>query len=320
MELQTHMALQGAENRIDYQSRLLLLGSCFVENIGGKLDRFKFRSLQNPFGILFHPLALETLIERAMEGREYLSSEIFEQEGIWYCFDAHSQLRATKGHELLALLNKRLVDTREVLESASHIIITLGTAWVYDHRDSGKTVANCHKRPQREFDKRLLSVDQIASSLERLLALVGKVNPGIQPIFTISPVRHLKDGFVENQRSKAHLISALHQVLEGQGPGPAKPAYFPSYEIVMDELRDYRFYGRDMVHPNELAIDYVWEAFQRSWVAPECISIMREVDNLQKGLGHRPFNPDSLEHQKFREALRKKIAYLQEAYPFMKFE
>lgn len=320
MELRTHIPLGGSGIKIDYQSRSLLLGSCFVENLWGKLDYFKFRGLQNPFGILFHPLAMENLVERALESREYQHTEIFEQEGIWYCFDAHSELRATGAHELLSLLNNRLSDTREALGNASHIIITFGTAWVYDHLDHGGTVANCHKRPQREFNKRLLSVDQIRGSLERLLSMVYDTNPDIQPILTISPVRHLRDGFIENQRSKAHLITALHQVLEGHGSGNAGPAYFPSYEIMMDELRDYRFYARDMVHPNALAIDFIWEAFQRTWMAPDCIAVMGEVDHLQKGLGHRPFNPDTREHQKFRAALGEKIAYLQEAYPFMKFE
>lgn len=319
MELRTHIPLVGSGKSIDYQSRLLLLGSCFVEQLGAKLEYFKFRALQNPFGILFHPLAMENLIERALEGRVYRSSEIFGQGGAWYCFDAHSELRATHAEELVAKLNDRLSQTGNALKKASHVIITLGTAWVYDHVEQGRPVANCHKRPPREFAKRLLSVDQIAGSLERILALLHQANPGIQPILTVSPVRHLKDGFVENQRSKAHLIAALHQVLENPDQGQGMPCYFPSYEILMDELRDYRFYARDMVHPNALAIDIIWEAFQKAWMAPDCLAGMQVVDQVQKGLGHRPFNPGSPEHQKFRKALAEKISYLQDTYPFMKF-
>lgn len=320
MELHTHIPLLEAEHKIGYESRVLLLGSCFVENIGGKLEYFKFRNLQNPLGILYHPLALETLLLRAVEGQKYHSGEIFERQGIWYCFDAHSQVRALEGEALLTLLNQQLTETKTTLERASHLILTLGTAWVYDHRSSGRTVANCHKMPQGEFTKRLLSVGQIAQSLERILALVSRVNPGLQTIFTLSPVRHIRDGIVQNQRSKAHLIVALHQILDSPGPGPVPPAYFPSYEIVMDGLRDYRFYDRDLVHPNALAIDYLWEAFEKSWISPASKAVMREVDQVQKGLAHRPFNPGTAEHRKFREALGEKIVYLQEAYPFMKFE
>ena len=207
------------------------------------------------------------------------------------------------------------METKRSLETTSNIIITLGTAWVYRHIASKKIVANCHKVPQKEFQKELLITDEIKTSLENCMALVKKVNPNAQFIFTVSPVRHLKDGFVENQRSKAHLITALHQMINGNDV-----SYFPAYEIMMDELRDYRFYGKDMLHPNELAVDYIWEKFRSVWISPDCLSVMEEVDSIQKGLMHRPFNPDSVGHQKFRTSLQAKITYLQEKYPFMKFE
>ncbi|MBW8244519.1 GSCFA domain-containing protein [Muricauda oceani] len=315
MELQTKISLKPSHNPIDYQSKLVLLGSCFVENMGAKLDYFKFRQVQNPFGILFHPLAIENLIQRAIAGQTYQQEEIFEQDGIWRCFDAHSDLRSASSKELLHLLNQRLKDTKTALETSSHIIITLGTAWVYEHSASGRTVANCHKVPQKRFTKKLLSVTEIESSLQNVIALVQRLNPKAQMIFTISPVRHIKDGFVENQRSKSHLFAALHQTINGHGG-----SYFPSYELMMDELRDYRFYKEDMVHPNPLAVDYVWERFKSVWISGNASVVMDEVDTLQKGLLHRPFNPDSEAHQKFKTSLRAKITYLQERFPFMKFE
>ncbi|WP_318345265.1 GSCFA domain-containing protein [Flagellimonas baculiformis] len=326
MDLQTKVPIQPADNPIDYQGKVLLLGSCFVENMGAKFGYFQFRNSLNPFGIFFHPLAIENLVQRAVDESIYSADEIFEQDGIWHCFDAHSELRSNDRDTLLQLLNQRLMETNRSLETASHIIITLGTAWVYRNVVSKKIVANCHKVPQREFQKELLAPEEIQTSLENCLALVRKMNPGAQLIFTVSPVRHLKDGFVENQRSKAHLISAVHSVLSSRAPAcrtdrqSRELAYFPAYEIMMDELRDYRFYGKDMLHPNELAVDYIWDKFRSVWISPESVSLMEEVDSVRKGLAHRPFNPDSHSHQKFRTSLQAKITYLQERFPFMKFE
>ncbi len=315
MELQTRIPLTPSDNPIDYQSKMVLLGSCFVENMGAKLDYFKFQQFQNPFGILFHPLAIENLVQRAIKEETYQEEEIFEQDGIWRCFDAHSDLRAEDSEELLHLLNQRSKDTKSVLETSSHIIITLGTAWVYEHLTSEKVVANCHKVPQKEFSKKLLGVTEIESSIDKVVEMIQKVNSNAEIILTISPVRHLKDGFIENQRSKAHLFTALHQIMDGHNV-----SYFPSYEIMMDELRDYRFYGKDMVHPNGVAVDYIWKKFKSVWIAPNAYPIMDKVEAIQKGLQHQPFNPDSEGHQKFRTSLGIKIAYLQERYPFMKFE
>ncbi|WP_228236138.1 GSCFA domain-containing protein [Allomuricauda sp. M10] len=319
MELQTKVPLQPVDHPIDYQGKVLLLGSCFVENMGEKLEYYQFPQYQNPFGVLFQPLALENLVKRALEGIFYHPEEVFCQEGIWRCFDAHSEVRSDDQKTLLELVNQRLRLTRQWVESASHIIITLGTAWVYEHMASQKIVANCHKVPQKEFTKKLLSVDAIQSSLENLVSLIGKANPKANLIFTISPVRHLKDGFVENQRSKSHLIAALHQIVSSRAQS-RDVSYFPAYEIMMDELRDYRFYAEDMVHPNALAVDYIWEKFKTVWISSEEYPIMDEVESVRKGLQHRPFNPGSEAHQKFKTSLRAKITYLQERYPFMKFE
>lgn len=319
MELQTQIPFDPSDNPIDYQSKVVLFGSCFVENIGAKLAYFKFQQFQNPFGILFHPLAIANLMQRAIARKKYQQDEVFEQDGVWRCFDAHSDLRSSSSEELLHLLNQRLEETRISLETSSHIIITLGTAWVYEHQASGKVVANCHKVPQKAFTKKLLTPTQIESSLQNMIALIQQMNPKAQLIFTISPVRHLKDGFVENQRSKAHLITALHTILSSRAQS-REIAYFPAYEIVMDELRDYRFYGTDMVHPNPLAVDYIWEKFKLVWISESAYSVMDEVESVQKGLLHRPFNPDSEAHQKFKTSLRTKITYLQERYPFMKFD
>ncbi len=319
MKLQTQIPLEKADNQIGYGSQLLLLGSCFVENMGRKLDYFKFRQLENPFGILFHPLAIERLIEKSIQNKTYSEADLFFLNERWHCFDAHSALSDTSKESLLKKLDEGLQATRSQLQSASHIIITLGTAWVYRHIISGSVVANCHKMPQLKFSKELLSIGEIANSLERTIKHARFINKNIQFIFTVSPVRHLKDGFIENQWSKAHLISAVHEVLKTRVNPNAVEGYFPSYEIMMDELRDYRFYDRDMVHPNQLAIDYIWEKFKQVWISEEAFAAMEKVDDIQRGLKHRPFNPDSEQHRKFRETLETKIATIKQEYPFMEF-
>lgn len=314
MKLQTQIPLSKADNQFDYQSKLLLLGSCFVENIGDKLKYFKFQSVQNPFGILFHSTAIENLVQRAIENCYYTEQDVFNKNGQWMCFDAHSSISVNSKDELLQNLNGALQTTKEQITKSTHIIITLGTAWVYRNLASNNIVANCHKVPQKEFDKELLSVGEITRSLESIIQLIAVANPKAQIVFTISPVRHLKDGFVENQQSKAHLITAVHQIIKKHNV-----SYFESYEIMMDELRDYRFYGKDMVHPNELAIDYIWEKFKTVWISENTFPTMDEVDVIQRGLLHRPFNPESEEHQKFIESLQEKIKSLKNRYSFIKF-
>ncbi len=318
MKLQTKIPLHPAACQIDYQSHLLLLGSCFIKNIGNKLDYFKFQSLQNPFGILFHPLAIESLISKAIKQEIYSESAAFFLNERWHSYDAHSDLSDPSKEKLLQKLNEGLQNTYQQITKSTHVIITLGTAWVYKNAKTNSVVTNCHKVPQNEFSKELLSVADIQKSLESIIEHIQSINKKICFVFTVSPVRHLKDGFIENQRSKAHLITAIHELLSVRMES-RNSTYFPSYELMMDELRDYRFYDVDMVHPNQVAIGYIWEKFGEVWISPNARAIMEKVDTIQKGQKHRPFNPDSEQHKAFLKSLETKIAYFKEAYPFMKF-
>ena len=230
-------------------------------------------------------------------------------------FRAHSRLNSTSQAEILERLNTALKSTQNQLKSASHVILTFGTAWVYEHIESKTTVANCHKQPQKEFKKSILSVDQLQDTFESIISTLKSFHPHVSLVFSISPVRHLKDGFVENNQSKAHLMAALHSVIN-----PSKNThYFPSYELLMDELRDYRFYKEDMVHPNPIAINYIWKKFQSIWIDAEATPIMQDVNQLQKGLAHKPFNPSATEHKLFLSTLTKKAQALESRFPFMKF-
>jgi hypothetical protein len=315
MKLQTQIPLQKQSiNHIDYTSNLFLLGSCFSENIGNKFAFYKFQSVQNPFGILFHPKAIENLITNAINQKEYSEDDIFFLNERWHCFEAHSSVSTENKEEILSNLNSSISITHKQLKQSSHIVITLGTAWTYRHIATDTTVANCHKIPQKKFLKELLSVDEITENIEAIVSLIKSVNPKALILFTVSPVRHLKDGFIENQQSKSHLISAIHQVTNN-----SNVSYFPSYEIMMDELRDYRFYAEDMIHPNQTAINYIWESFSEAWVSDKVKNTMREVATIQTGLSHKPFNPNSAQHQQFLENLSLKIEKLQKEYPFIHF-
>jgi len=318
MKLQTQLPLQKEDHQIDYNSRLLLLGSCFATHIGQKLDYFRFQSVQNPFGILFQPLAIEKLVVRALGKLYYTGHDVFFLNGRWHCFDAHSSLSDASKEVLLQKLNDGLDHTREQLTHSTHIIITLGTAWVYRKRDTDNLVANCHKVPQQQFTKEILSIKEIKRSLETLGKQIMKVNANAKIMLTVSPVRHLKDGFVANQQSKSHLIAAIHAVLAPNAEHGLS-AYFPSYELMMDELRDYRFYDSDMVHPNQLAIAYIWEKFKHVYISEPSQDIMQKVDAVQKGLLHRPFNPESEPYKKHLASVRKKIIELQRIHPFIEF-
>ncbi|RKE98219.1 GSCFA domain-containing protein [Ichthyenterobacterium magnum] len=316
MKLQTQISLKKQSNNlIDYKSNILLVGSCFVENIGEKLNYFKFQNAINPFGILFHPLAIETFLTNAINEKKYTEQDIFFHNERWHCFDAHSQLSATSKEELLESLNRNIQLTNKQINVSTHIIITLGTAWLYRFIETDSYVANCHKIPQKQFLKELLSVDAIVESLESTMALIKSVNSKVSVVFTVSPVRHLKDGFVENAQSKAHLISAIHQVVESK----KQQYYFPSYEIMMDELRDYRFYTDDMIHPNQTAINYIWNKFQAVWISESSNETMEDVNSIQKGLLHRPFNPKSNTHQLFLQKLENKKAIVNSKFPHIIF-
>jgi hypothetical protein len=319
MKLQTKVPVPQSPAPIGYDSRVILLGSCFSANIGDKLAYYKFRTTQNPFGILYHPLAIEKLIRRAIHKEEYTSDEVFFHNERWHCYDSHSQMSSTNRGELVNNLNQGLLSLGKSLEICTHLIITLGSAWVYNLKSSGTPVANCHKVPQTEFERKLTGVGVVEEILTKIIRHVEGKNPHLHCIFTISPVRHLRDGFIQNLRSKAHLISAVQQLVEGQRANMAT-SYFPSYEIMMDELRDYRFYAADLVHPNALGIQYIWEIFKEANIATAAYPLMDMVESIQKGLEHRPFNPGSKAQSEFRRSREEKMDYLKRQYEFITFE
>ena len=318
MQFRTQIPILKSNSPIDYNSKIFSFGSCFAENMAQKFDYFKFQNETNPFGIIFNPVSIERIIRRVVEQKLFTEKDVFFHNERWHCFEAHSDLSNWDREELLETLNKAIEVTKHQLKDSSHIIITYGTSWIYRNVESEQIVANCHKVPQKQFSKELLLVDVIQKSIQNTIDLIRSINSNAQFIFTVSPVRHIKDGFIENQLSKSHLFAALHSILKSKIYN-LKSDYFPSYEIMMDELRDYRFYGEDMLHPNQMAIDYIWKLFSENYILPESILIMQEVDEIQKSLRHRSFNPESEQHQKFLAKLQQKIKSLGEKLPHIKF-
>ncbi len=321
MQFRTQISIPKSNAPIDYNSKIVSLGSCFAENIGDKFNFYKFQNTTNPFGIIFNPISIEKIISKSINLELFTDKDIFFLNERWHCFDVHSDLSNVNKEDFLNNLNQLLQSTKQQLQEATHIIITYGTSWVYRSLKTNNIVANCHKVPQKQFKKEILSVETIEKSIQNTLDLIQKINPKVNFIFTVSPVRHLKDGFVENQVSKSNLITAIHQILNipMRVPPSGVRGLFPSYEIMMDELRDYRFYAEDMLHPSQVAIDYIWQRFSESTISQESHSIMDEVETIQKGLAHRPFNPNSEEHKKFLGNLNQKINTLALKFPSIKF-
>jgi hypothetical protein len=316
MQFRTQIPISKSSDPIDYYAKMVSLGSCFAENMSLKLDYYKFQNYCNPFGIIFNPVSIDKLVSRVVTNTYFKEEDLFFHNEQWHCFELHSELSSSDKVAFLTSINDLIDVTKQHFTEASHVILTYGTAWVYRLNQSEEIVANCHKVPQKEFGKELLSIQNIQESIANTVRLIRSINPEAKFIFTVSPVRHIKDGFVENQLSKSHLISALHNVINGQFQGLN---YFPSYEIMMDELRDYRFYKEDMLHPNQVAIDYIWERFVDTAIIEGIHDTMKEIATIQKSLQHRSFNPQSESHQKFESNLRNKISKMTFCYPHLKF-
>ncbi len=306
MKLQTIVDIKEFEPQIDYKSRLFAIGSCFADRVGERMRRAKLSVEVNPVGVLFNPISVCRTIERLVQQRHITADELHEGslcEPPFYHFDMHSSLSMATREQSLEAMNGAIDRGAEALMAADWVIITLGTAWVYEHIESGEVVANCHKRPAREFRRRRLSVEEVVQQIESVVtgALSGK-----RIILTVSPIRHLADGLMENSVSKATLRLAVEQLCERY----SEVSYFPSYEILVDELRDYRFYDQDMVHVAPIAVEYIWERFQSVALTVEAQRLLPRVAQIVRAAEHRAVNPQSAEHRRFVEAQVRAIEQL----------
>lgn len=303
------------EVKINHRHNLLLVGSCFTEQVGAKLAGHKFTVHENPNGILFNPVSISKSIASYIQNRQYNEDDLFYQNECWNSWQHHSRFSSPDKNECLKKINNSQTEAHQFLKKANWLLITLGSAFVYQ-LSNNEVVANCHKVPTDKFVKRLLTVDEVFCDLKNTIDKTLAFNPSLKIIFTISPVRHLRDGFVENNRSKATLIHAVHQLVEKN----KACFYFPAYELVIDDLRDYRFYAEDMAHPNYAATNYVWEKFITTCIDEPSQQLMKEIAVIMAAKNHKPFNPTSAQHKKFLQANLERVKNLRQQHPYINFE
>ncbi len=284
--------------KISHEDRVLLVGSCFSEEIGAHLTRYKFNIRSNPFGTIYNPASLFENLTRSLSPTAIAPDELTQSQGIHLWWKAHSKISAESLDELKDQATRAMEAVGDYLRRASWLIITPGTAWVYQLMENGSIVANCHKQPSSRFEKRLLSVQEILKSFDNFHQLLRQHNPTIQILWTVSPVRHVRDGLVANNQSKGTLHLALREIIENY---PSNH-YFPSYEIICDELRDYRFFESDRIHPSQEAIEYIWQKFQTCFFTEKTRQLVDKWRHILKALEHKAFNPQSPMHQKFLQA------------------
>lgn len=312
------LASKRAENSIGYRDSLFLIGSCFSENMGAKLNTHLFKVFENPHGILFNPISVAQSLSDCIYNKQYTEADLFQLNEVWNSWQHHSRFSDLSSKEALDKINNSIAKAHTFLKTADHIVITLGSAWVYQLNSqsphaAGLVVANNHKAPATWFDKALMKPDALVLLLNKMVKNLLQFNPHLQIIFTISPVRHLREGLVENNRSKAVLIQAVHEIVDST----ENVAYFPSYEYVIDDLRDYRFYAEDLVHPNYAASNYVWEKWVETYMNEETQGIMKQVAELQLAVQHKPFFAGSTQHKEFLQNCIAKSERLLSLYPYL---
>jgi len=323
MKLRLELEVRNPGFHISHHDKLLLIGSCFTENIGNKFTQLKFNNLQNPHGILFNPVSVCKAIKEYVNKPLYTAHNLFYYNEAWHSWNHHSRFSAPIAESAVDKINDSTNTAHEYLKNADYLFVTFGSAWVYTFTEeaqsavAGEVASNNHKAPGNWFTKRLLTSPETVEMIKDMMLAVLSINPSIKFIYTISPVRHLREGLIENNRSKAVLIDAVHSVVNSH---EENCFYFPSYEIVIDDLRDYRFYSEDMVHPNYLASDYVWDKMVKAYMKEETIQLNKAIEEMNIAYKHKPFNETSNQHQTFLKSCLNKVSALKEQYPHLDFQ
>ncbi|MDD4990653.1 MAG: GSCFA domain-containing protein [Paludibacter sp.] len=298
---------------ISYENRIMTLGSCFAENIGKKMQDVYFDMDINPFGVLYNPVSILNSLDILINNKQFTKNDLFENRGLWQSFSHSSLFSDTDVDACLAKINNRLINASDFLRQADFLLITFGTAWVYEEQKSGRVVSNCHKLPASDFNRRRLTIDEIVADYSILINRLSELIPDLKVIFSVSPIRHWKDGAHENNVSKGTLLLAIDELQKRF----SHISYFPAYEIQVDELRDYRFYASDMLHPSEVAIDYIWKRFSETYFNEKTSGMKRQFEQLAADLSHRPLHPDSEEFKQFLENTKNRKAKLISDFPFL---
>lgn len=314
MKLSLDIPIPRLEHGVDYYSRILLLGSCFASNVGERFKQARFDVDVNPFGVLFNPYSVLDSMERIVQRKHFTSSDFFESDGRYLSLSLHSDHSYPDVETALRQVNG-LVDTlHEKAKEFTHVFYTFGTAEVFCYLPTGEICANCHKISQKHFSKERMTAEEIAGMARRVEALLRTINPDVMVIYTVSPVRYLSEGALGNSASKGTLFCAIEELTDGK-----KNVYLPAYEVVMDELRDYRFFGDDMVHPNALAVEYLWQKIGSVLFSADTRRTIEQVMAIVRDAAHRPFNPEGEQYRRFCRSALDKIAALRACYPRMDF-
>jgi len=301
---------------ISHADRLLLVGSCFTSNVGKQLEDLKFSVKHNPTGILFDPFSVVRHLRDALENKKYNTSDLALRDEVWHSYNHHTDFSSTDAEQTVGKINKAIAETSDFLKQADILFLTLGSAFYYRLAESNERVANCHRFPSQTFTKHLAKIEDIVYEFKQLIDDIRTQNPSIKIVFTVSPVRHIREGVVNNNRSKARLLEAVHQLCEVL----ENTYYFPAYELVIDVLRDYRFYDVDMVHPNYPATQFVFEQFRNTFFNAETLSLCERVKELVTAYRHKPNFPDTEAHRKFIAANLQKIITLEPLTPLVNWE
>ena len=302
--------------QIDYQSKMLLTGSCFAENMAIRLKQHRFDILDNPHGILFNPYSVAESLKGYITGKRYTEDDLFYQNELWNSYDHHTNYSDIDKTTALERINKSQQDAHDFIQNTTHIFITLGSAYYYQLKETNKIVSNNHRTAANLLEKKLMSSDTITELFATTIDMLLKTNPDVQLIFTVSPVRHYRDGIVENNRSKARIIESVHQLCDMY----AQAYYFPAYELVIDILRDHRYYDIDFVHPNYLATDYVWDRLTDVCMNEDTKKIMAQMHEIDIARKHKPRFPETDAHKKFRSSYAQKIRALMTQYPYIQLD
>ncbi len=311
MQFHLNLQVEPTQQKISHHQQVLMMGSCFTEHIGHTLQALKFNIHVNPFGIVFNPESMAQALHRILSHTSFTADDLLFHDGAWHGMEAHGQFSSADQQAVLRVLNHHLDTWHAAIQAAHWLVLTPGTAYAYTHKATGRVVANCHKIPQQAFSKALLTHEQVVKSLSSALLRLWEINPGCQVITTVSPVKHLRDGVVENSLSKAVLIQGMH-ALEQYGC-----TYFPAYELVTDDLRDYRFYEKDMAHPNRQAIEYVWQKFSGAYFDADTVALNKHLSELSVAMTHRPHHPGHEAFRVFKQSQALKCKALQQEFPFL---
>ncbi|GAB6011687.1 GSCFA domain-containing protein [Viscerimonas tarda] len=312
MEFRTKIELEKSKLTINHQSKLMLFGSCFASAVGKLLQDNKFDVNVNPFGMLYNPASIAMSLHRIQDGKLFSEDELVYHNDLFHSFFHHGDFSDADKGACLAKLNESLKTASEDLHHADTLLITFGTSYVFKQRASNSIVSNCHKFPATDFERYRLTVSDIVADWSSLIQKLREDNPALNVLFTVSPIRHWKDGAHDNQLSKAILLLAIDEIQKQF----ENCYYFPSYELVLDDLRDYRFYAEDMVHPNALAEAYIWEAFAKAFFDSDTAQVIKAWSNLKQAINHRPFNPGTAVHQQFLRQTLLKFNSFQQKYPY----